>query len=202
MSNTWIYIQYTQQSVHSTTASHKHLNQKLLNCAKLKLKYWSSSADRSLLQLMLLLRLLLLPFYGSLSRTTQVSWYQKKHSPAHTYCDHQSSYICFLHLLWPKNIVPVQFTHTDTHRLTDTHTHTHNHLQLSGLCPGQPGWARTRRYISLSSGFSGAKCLTVFLHNLSPSLLWSGTLHFILHTFLHQVFFLQQMPISMQPVLL
>ena len=32
-------------------------------------------------------------------------------------------------------------------------------------------------------------CLTVFFHNLSPRFLWStslhGTLHFILHTFLH-----------------
>jgi len=35
-----------------------------------------------------------------LSRTTQVSRYQKKHSPTHTYCDHQSSLICFLHQLW------------------------------------------------------------------------------------------------------
>ena len=47
--------------------------------------------------------------------------------------------------------------------------------------------------------------LTVFFHNLSPSLLWStswpGTFHFILHTFLHQiiVFFSQQMPIPSQP---
>jgi len=44
--------------------------------------------------------LLLQPFYGSLSRTTQVSQYQKKHSPTHTYPDHQSSFISFLHLLW------------------------------------------------------------------------------------------------------
>jgi len=28
-----------------------------------------------------------------------VSWYQKKHSPTHTYRGHQSSLICFLHLL-------------------------------------------------------------------------------------------------------
>jgi len=34
-----------------------------------------------------------------LSRTVQVSWYQNKHSPTHTYPDHQSSFICFLHLL-------------------------------------------------------------------------------------------------------
>jgi len=44
--------------------------------------------------------------------------------------------------------------------ITHTHTHTHTHttiLRLSGLCPGQPGWANTRKYISPSSGFSGAK---------------------------------------------
>ena len=49
-------------------------------------------------------------------------------------------------------------------------------------------------------------CSTVFFHNLSPSSLWStswcGTLHFILHTFLHPiiVFFTQHMPIPLQPV--
>ena len=35
-----------------------------------------------------------------LSETTRVSWYQKKHSPTHTYRGHQSSLICFLHVLW------------------------------------------------------------------------------------------------------
>jgi len=35
-----------------------------------------------------------------LSGTTRESRYQKKHSPTHTYCGHQSSLICFLHLLW------------------------------------------------------------------------------------------------------
>jgi len=34
-----------------------------------------------------------------LSGTTRVSWYQKKHSPTHTYRGHQSSFICFIHLL-------------------------------------------------------------------------------------------------------
>jgi len=34
-----------------------------------------------------------------LSGTTQLSWYQKKHLPAHTYHGLQSSVICFLHLL-------------------------------------------------------------------------------------------------------
>jgi len=40
-----------------------------------------------------------MPFYSPLSGTTRVSRYQKKHSPIHTYPDHQSSLICFLHLL-------------------------------------------------------------------------------------------------------
>jgi len=35
----------------------------------------------------------------TLSRTTRVSRYQKKHSPTHTYRGHQSSLICFIHLL-------------------------------------------------------------------------------------------------------
>ena len=33
-----------------------------------------------------------------LSGKTRVSWYQKKHSPTHTYRGHQSSLICFIHL--------------------------------------------------------------------------------------------------------
>jgi len=35
----------------------------------------------------------------TLSETTRVRWYQKKHSPTHNYPGHQSSFICFLHLL-------------------------------------------------------------------------------------------------------
>jgi len=35
----------------------------------------------------------------TLSGTTQVSRYQRKHSPTHTYHGHQSSLICVLHLL-------------------------------------------------------------------------------------------------------
>ena len=38
-------------------------------------------------------------FYGPLSGTTRVSRYQKKHSPTHTYPDHQPSFISFFHLL-------------------------------------------------------------------------------------------------------
>jgi len=107
------------------------------------------------------------------------------------------------------------------------HTHT-TVLRLFGFCPRQPGWASTRRNIhpltlivvinhpyllSPSTMIHGilsvqSSCFTVFFHNLSPSFLWStswpGTLHFILHTFLHTIiiFFSQHMPIPLQPVLL
>ena len=37
------------------------------------------------------------PFYGPLSGTTQVSWYQKKHSPTH-HPDHHPIFISFFHL--------------------------------------------------------------------------------------------------------
>jgi len=37
-----------------------------------------------------------------LSGTTRVSQHQKKHSPTHTYSGHQSSLICFFHLLRSK----------------------------------------------------------------------------------------------------
>jgi len=50
------------------------------------------------IELLLLLLLLLQPFYGPLSRTTRVSRYQKKHSPTH-HPDHQPSFISFFHLL-------------------------------------------------------------------------------------------------------
>ena len=35
----------------------------------------------------------------TLSGITRVSWYQKKHSPTHIYRAHQSSLICFIHLI-------------------------------------------------------------------------------------------------------
>jgi len=68
-----------------------------------------------------------------------------------------------------------------------THTHAHTHttttiLQLSGFCPGQPGWDGTRRNIHLltpimlppSITIHGIlpvqfMCLIVFFHNLSPA---------------------------------
>ena len=39
------------------------------------------------------------PFNDLLSGTTRVGQYQKKHSPTHTYPNHQLSFINFLHLL-------------------------------------------------------------------------------------------------------
>jgi len=87
------------------------------------------------------LLLLLLPFYDSLSGTTLVSWYQKKHSPTH------------ISLSWSPVIL--------YHLPPSTTIHSILPVQIT--------------------------CLTVFLHNLSPSPLWStswtGTFHFILHTF-------------------
>ena len=108
-----------------------------------------------------------------------------------------------------------------------THTHT-TILRLSGFCPGNPGEPAaeetfTHSHLSWSSIAPNLlhpsnsihdilpvpfTCLTVFFHNLPPSCLWStswpGTIHFILHTFLHPIiaFFLQHMPIPLQPVLL
>jgi len=43
--------------------------------------------------------MLLQPFYGPLSGTTQVNQYQKQ-TFTHTYRDRQSFFICLLHLLW------------------------------------------------------------------------------------------------------
>jgi len=112
-----------------------------------------------------------------------------------------------------------------------SHTHTHTHttvLRLSGLRPGQPGWAGTRRNIHpltpimvISHSFSASSIYydpwhppcSIYVpdslfHNFSPSFLcstfWPGTLNFILHTFLHPMidFFSQYMPIPSQPVLL
>jgi len=81
-------------------------------------------------------------FYGTLSGTSQVSQYQKKHSPTLTYHDHQQSFISLIAII--HSIIPVQ-----------------------------------------------SACSTIFLHNFTSSFLWpisgSGTLHFILHTFLHPV---------------
>jgi len=103
---------------------------------------------------------------------------------------------------------------------TSQNRHTHNRLWLYEFCPGQPGWAGTRRnihpltpimVISHSLSASSIYCNTwhppcsihvpdSLFHNLSPSSLrstsWPGTIHFILRTFLHPiiVFFSQHIP--------
>ena len=114
----------------------------------------------------------------------------------------------------------VCITHTHTHtqpfygsldfvrdnpgEMVPEETFTHSHLSWSSIVP---------YLLHLSNTICGilpvqSTCLKVFFHNLCPSFLWStswpGTLHFILHTFLHPiiVFFLQHMPIPSQPVLL
>ena len=55
--------------------------------------------------------LLLQTFYILLPETTWVSWYQKKHSPTHTYPDHHSCLISFLHLMCHKTI-NISYIHT------------------------------------------------------------------------------------------
>jgi len=110
----------------------------------------------------------------------------------------------------------------------ETHTHTHNCFTALWICLGQRGWDGTRRNIHPLTPIVIINCpLSVssiyydpwhppcsihapdsLFHNLAPSFLWSsswpGTLHFILHTFLHPiiVFLSQHIPIPLQPVLL
>jgi len=104
----------------------------------------------------------------------------------------------------------------------------YNNNRLMALCLGLPRWGGTRRNIhpltpiliinhffqlTTSTAIHSIlpvqfTSLTVFLHNifLSPlwSTSWSGTLHFILHTIHHPiiVFFSHHMLIPSQPVLL
>ena len=81
-------------------------------------------------------------------------------------------------------------------------TITHSHLSWSSIIPYLLHPSNTIHGILPVQ----STCRTVFFHNLCPSFLWCtswpGTLHFILHTFLHPiiVFFSQHMPIPSQPV--
>jgi len=77
-------------------------------------------------------------------RDYPVSRYQKKCSPTHTYPDHQSSCICFFHLL----------------------------QSMASYLFRQHAW---QSFCTIS--------IPSFLWYSS----WSGTLHFILHTFLHPI---------------
>jgi len=48
------------------------------------------------------------PFYGPLSRTTRVSWYQKKHSPTH-HPDHHPIFISFFYFYLLQSIASYLF---------------------------------------------------------------------------------------------
>ena len=97
------------------------------------------------------------------------------------------------------------------HACTNARTHAHTHttvLQLSGFCPGQPGWAATRRNIHpltpimvISQPLSASTIYSepwhppcsiyvpesVFPQSLTQFSSWPGTLHFILHKLLHPI---------------
>ena len=83
-------------------------------------------------------------------------------------------------------------------------TFTHSHLSWSSIIPYLLPPSFTIHDIQPVQ----FTYLIVFFHNLCPSILWStawpGTLNFILYAFLHPVivFFLQHVPIPLQPVLL
>ena len=66
--------------------------QKLLKLTDFWLSYFNNKVD-------VFWDTVIQPFYGPLSGSTRVSRYQKKHSSTHTYREHQSCVVCFLHLL-------------------------------------------------------------------------------------------------------
>jgi len=80
---------------------------------------------------------------------------------------------------------PLDFARDNPGELVPEETLTHSHLSQSAVMPYLLPPSMTIHGI-LPVQFT---CLTVFFHNLSLGFLWStswpGTLHFILHTFLH-----------------
>jgi len=145
---------------------------------------------------------------------------------------------CLLSMVWVSVIASTLLVASDllkrvaslpaTTTTITTTTTTTTILQLSGLCPGQPGSAGARRNIhpltsimvirhplSASSIFYNPwhphcsiyvpdSLFTQSLSKFSLVYLLSWHPHCILHTFLYSiiVFFLQHMPIPSQPVLL
>jgi len=102
----------------------------------------------------------------------------------------QSSMLCGSET-WPVQTPPfyssVDFVQDNPGELVPEETFTHSHLSWSSIVP---------YLLHLSTTIHGilpvqSTCLTVFFYNLAPSFLWStywpGTLHFILHTFLHPI---------------
>jgi len=71
-------------------------------------------------------------------------------------------------------------------------TFTHSHLSWSSIIP----YLLLPPFMIHGILFVQFTCLTVLLHSRSPSFLWStswpGTLHFILHTFLHEAILFQK----------
>jgi len=73
---------------------------------------------------------------------------------------------------WTQCRIPLYHTHT--HGMSRRHTHTRTHtniLWLSGFCPGQPGWARTRRNIHPLTP------IVVISHPLSASSIYYNPRH-------------------------
>ena len=69
-----------------------------------------------------------------LSGTTRVSRYQKKHSPTHIYCGHQSSIICFIHLIQAHIMMSCNIT---TIRLGNKQKSNEMNVKLTGLTPAR-----------------------------------------------------------------
>jgi len=129
----------------------------------------------------------------TLSGTTRVRRYHKKHSPTHSYRGQQSS-LCASSIFYDPWHPPCPIYLPDSHTQTPPFYGsldfvwdfvTHSHSSWSSIIP--------ICFLYL------LRSMTVFFHKLSPIFLWStsspGTLHFILHTFLNPV-------IPLQPVLL
>jgi len=114
---------------------------------------------------------------------------------------------CFFQHLWLLLLQPfygsLDFVQHNPGKPVPEETFTHSHQSWSSIIP----YLLTPSVTIYGILPVQVTCLTVILHNLCPSFLWStswsGTLNFILHTFLHPiiVFFLQHMPIPSQPVI-
>ena len=60
--------------------------------------------------------------------TTRVSWYRKNHSPTHTYHGHQSSLICFLHVL--QSTTSSLFSLCPLHNIVEQQFHKHLYTSI------------------------------------------------------------------------
>ena len=79
-----------------------------------------------------------------LSGTNQVSQYQKKHSPTHTYRSHRSSLICFLHLLWSTASSLFNLRAWQSFSTISLHVHFDGQeTPKTALCRGGPGLSNT-----------------------------------------------------------